>query len=198
MSETTVKCAECGERVPKKRCCWECGSPLVETTPTRQDKNEQVSTPVQVSDSILSDGRPSEQNISTINEPPTATSGTTPNTDRANEGTSDKSASTPSSYADVTRSNSSGGRKVNSQEDNQGSLSNNESANPASVSFTVSFTVSKNNAVTAPKIDSGATKEVNEKVWYSQLNNLIQTTKYNNYVVIILMAEKLQEKIVHR
>jgi len=165
MSETTVKCAECGKRVPKQRFCGDCGSPLVvvrQPTPSRQGTSGQVSTPVQVSDSILSDSggnrNPGEQTTDAVNEPQTlpAPCGATLNTDKRNEETSDKFTSKPPSYADVTRSNPSGEGKESSQEDNWGSLSNSEIASSASISEN-NVTIFYNKDFTAPNIDSEGT-----------------------------------------
>ena len=141
MSENTVVCSECGEHVPKKRFCFECGSQIVATGPPATSVN--ISTPVQVTDSVSSDvglnesagGRNAITASDTLNNPSTqaqtstrtsTASSTAPSgTDDVNhKGTSGGSAiSPPSSYADATRSNQ-GERKENSQRNNQGNSSN--------------------------------------------------------------------------
>ena len=51
MSETTVICKDCGERVPKKLFCGECGASLkirIASQSTAREKDKLVKSPVQV------------------------------------------------------------------------------------------------------------------------------------------------------
>ena len=156
MSEITITCKKCGHCVPKIRFCGECGAPLAITNqPT--SKQDKISTPVQVADSVsfdIASGRITDAS----NKHPTPPSTTHSRTD-------DSSKETTLSYAEAARSNVSEEQKGNGQQNNQGSLANNMGpTGPPSSSGNSNMTVHLlRNDGTAANIDNGASKP-NEKV----------------------------------
>lgn len=163
MSEITITCKECGQCVPKKRFCGECGAPLAITNqPT--SKQDKISTPVQVVDSVSFDTDKSAggQNTDVVNQhstPPTTTHNRT-------DGSSRGASGTPS-YEEAGQSNVSEEEKGNGQQNNQGGLVNNigpargpTSSSENSNAMTVHLL---RNDGTAANVDNGASKS-NEKV----------------------------------
>ena len=156
MSETTITCKGCGERVPKKRFCGECGASLaIINQPT--SKQDKISTPVQVADSVSLDVEANKsaggQTTDAVNKPPTPPTITPSRTDdpRGSGGTS--------SYAEAARSsNLSHEEKRNAQQNNQGGLSNNRPTE----NLNMTVHMSRNDG-TAARVDNGTSKAT-EKV----------------------------------
>ena len=116
MSETTVTCNKCGELVPKKRFCGECGQPLaLSVNQPTASQGDRDSTPVQVSSiSLEINESTNEQSTDIVNKQPTLSSMTiNRHTDGPNETTKD----TSSSYAEAA--------SVGSRPSGEGSQQNN-------------------------------------------------------------------------
>ena len=166
MSEITITCKNCGQCVPKTRFCGECGAPLaIINQPT--SKQDKISTPVQVVDSVSFDINKSTSDKRST--PPTTTQSRT-------DGLSKPEVSGTPSYAETTRSNVSEEEKGNDQQNNQ---TNNTGgpAGPASSSENSNMTVHLlRNDGTAVIIDNGASKSDVKVKSYS-----LQRTLCRNY-----------------
>ena len=143
MSDNTIICDKCGERVPRKRFCFECGEALGVNQPVTTTQQEKISTPVQVADSVLLDAGANEsrvgQNTDAVNKPPTS-----PTT------TSSRIDSVPPSYAEAARSNVSDEGNTNGQQSSQRSLSNTKApAGSVSSSEKFNVAVSRNDGTAA-------------------------------------------------
>ena len=151
MSETTVTCSKCGERVPKKRFCGECAAPLAvvnQPTTTGQDGV----TPAQAIDSVSPHTEANNtsiyDNTDAVNEPPTSPPTTCSHAaDSPNKG----STITPS-YADATRSNLDGGKADQRSSSNNGGPT---ASTENQFTCVVTSTVPSN----AAKVDSGSSKQ---------------------------------------
>ena len=160
MSETTITCNKCGERVPRKRFCCECSAPLgVVNETSGQGK---ISNPVQVSDSVSPDiheanNSAGEQSTDAVNKPPTSPATTTTSSHTDHRFINPTDDPNKPSYAEAARPSLLDGGKANGQQNNQGSLSN--SGGPAgSTENQFRVTVTGNDG-TAANVDSGASKQ---------------------------------------
>lgn len=153
MSEATVTCKECGEHVPKKKFCGECGKPLI-AVPVNQpttSHGDKASTPVQISDSASLEASKitNGQSTEVVNKQPT--SSTTVN-------------GTPSSYAEAaaveSRRSGEGSQPSNQAE----KVSNNGLPGSSGMAGNGNVTETNNDGATTMNVTGGATKAANEKV----------------------------------
>ena len=153
MSDSTVVCNSCGERVPRKRFCFECGKALDANQPSTTSQQEKITTPVQVADSVSLDvGSGANesgggQSTDPVNKPPTPPT-TTPDSPPKKE------VNATPSYAAAARTNLSDEGNINGQQSNQGNLSTPEppagSFNSSAEKFSEKFNVavSRNDGTT--------------------------------------------------
>jgi len=150
MSETTVICEECGERVPRKRFCFECGGSLVIVTQPTTEQSK-VSTPVQGTDSATG-----EQGIDAPKAPERKPRAQTLPTITTPTQTANQTQAEAPSYAEATQSKPPDeGRSGN----RQSSSANNEQTGPTDNSGKISVKVSRNDG-SAANVDIEATKKV--------------------------------------
>ena len=181
MSETTVICSKCGEHVPKKRFCGECGEPLAITNQPTATQQGQVSTPVQVADSgslNIGDEGVGGQSSDAGNGPPTLP----PTTVSGHPGSPNEETNvTPSSYAEAARSNVSDAQNTSSQQNNQGTLPNTGPAGSIGHTQKLNVIASKNGG-TAANANGGASvtnKKVLSVIIFNALTLLIGYRAYN-------------------
>ena len=159
MSGTTVTCNECGEHVPKKKFCGECGKLLaVGVNQPTTSQGDKASTPVQVSDSVSLEASKiaNRQSTDIVNKQPTSSTTISPSPNEKTNGM-------PSSYADAAavRSRPSG---EGIQQNNQvGRVPNNGPAGSSGMAENVNVTETNNDGVTAMNVTGGASK-ANKKV----------------------------------
>lgn len=155
MSETTINCAKCGKCVPKKPFCGECAAPLAVVNQPTTNQQDNVSTPVQVADSLNIGANESTgaQITDTVKDQPTLQTRAT--TIGQNEGTT---GAKRSSYAEAAQLNLPDERRTNSQQNIEENL-NNGQRGPTSMNVTVS-----SNDGTAVNVDNRVSKATGEKV----------------------------------
>ena len=163
MSEKTVVCNKCGERVPKKKFCYECAAPLAlsvnQPTTNQEDK---ASTPVQVSDSVSLEVSKTANDV--VNKQPTSSSTAV---SRHTDSPGEISNGTPSSYAEAAAVGSYPSDKGSQQNDQAERVPNNGPAGSSDVIWNVNVTKSySNNDVTAATyVAGGANKKVVMHRW---------------------------------
>ena len=156
MSETTVICKECGERVPRKRFCCECSASLAIVTQPTTSKQSRVSIPVQDTDSATGGHG---QSIDALKEPEKQQRAQTPSSTTPSHtatGTGDTQ-----SFAEVTRSNTSNEGRPGSQQNSQGCSANNEQTGFTGITEKISVNVSRNDGSAA-----NVYSETSKKVWW--------------------------------
>ena len=158
MSETTVICDECGEYVPKKKFCFECGAPLalsVNQPPT--SRADTASTPVQVSSVWLEvSGSANGQSTDFGNTKQRMSSSTT-----ISRSPNAKTNGTPSSYAEAAAVRSHPSDKESQQNNQAGRVPNNGPADPPGIAANVSVSVSNNDCIVATNVTGGTNGRYN-------------------------------------
>ena len=158
MSDTTVTCSKCRERVPKKKFCFECGAPLASSvnqpTTSQEDKG---STPV-IDSASLEAGIANGQSTDVVNKQPTSSFATTscsPN---------EKTNGTPSSYAEAASVGTRPLDEGHGQSNQTGRpVPNNGSTDAPGNAGSVTVTELSNDVTTATNVADGANK-ADEKV----------------------------------
>lgn len=157
MSETTVICNECGEYVPKKKFCFECGSPLalnVNQPPTSQV--DTASTPVQVSSVWLEVSESANgQSTDFVNTKQPTSSSTT-----ISRSTNEKTDGTPSSYAEAAAVGSHPSDEESQQNNQAGRVPNNGPADHPGMAAKVSVSVSIDDCIIATNVTGGTNGRV--------------------------------------
>ena len=156
MSETTVTCNECGERVPKKKFCGECGKLLaLSVNQPTTSQGDRDSTPVQVSSVFLEISESAnEQSTDIVNKQPKLSSTTI---NRHTDGPNETTNGTPSSYAEAAAVGSRPSGEGSQQNNQAERVPNNGPAGSSGMMGNVTVMEQNNNGT------SGASK-ANEKV----------------------------------
>ena len=166
MSETTVTCSKCSERVPNKKFCFECGAALIpkvnQPTTCQGDKGEDKSgIPVFDSVSVEASKISNGQSTDVVNKQPTSSSSAT-----SSRSPNEKTNGTPSSCAEAA--------SVGSRPLDEGREQSNQTGKPVpnngltdasgkAAEGNVSVTEASNNVIAATNVAGGAS-EANEKV----------------------------------
>ena len=154
MSETTVTCSECDERVPKKKFCCECGAQL---TPSVNQpaisQGDKASTPVSDSALLENSKIANGQGTDIVDEQPSSSSTT------ASHSPNEKTNGTPSSYAEAAAVGSCPSDEGSQQNNQARRVPNNGPAGFPGMAVNVTVTESNNDSSVA-----GGASKTNEKV----------------------------------
>ena len=159
MSETTVVCSKCGERVPKKKFCFECGAQLVSSInpqPTTS-QGDKASTSGSDSASLEAIELANGQRTDVVDKQPMSSSTTT------SRNPNEKANGMPSSYAEATAVGSRPSNKESQQDNQAGRVPNDEPTGSLGMVGSVTLMESNNNSSAATNVAGGANK-ANEKV----------------------------------